>query len=260
MLLLGTCHGRLQRSDGAPAEHGRVLSAATSPPLPTEHWVLEDSSKDVRACSAGRRGASEEECLAAVREAASRDGQVVAGFKSVNDGVAGIVPAGCSYSLHSKTAMFNANAAGGSGVGRYRLACLAPPDEAPISATPDSSTVTGRINARFRSGRPSNNLTEVRRASPHGTPWDTPRVSSPSLSRRICRHARRWAYSFVSLTALRSTSDHGRPASRTAISHGRANDSWLSAGRKASRSCLVACPRRLLTRSSANGPTGRPFR
>ena len=257
MLLLGTAyHGLLQRSDGAPAEHGRVLSAATSPPLPTEHWVLEDSSKDVRACSAGRRGAAKEECLAAVREAASRDGQEVAGFKSVNDGVAGVVPAGCSYSLHSKTAMFNANAAGGSGVGSYRLACLAPPDEAPISAAPDSLTVTGRINARFRTGRPSNNLTEVCRASPR----DTPRVSSPSLSRRICLHARRWACSFVSLTALRSTSDHGRPASRTATSHGRANDSWLSAGGKARRSCLVACPQRLLTRSSANGPTGRPIR
>ena len=168
--LLGALPG-VQRSDGAPAEHGRVLSALTDdPPLPTEHWVLEDSSKDVRACSAGRRGAAEEECLAAVREAASREGQEVAGFKSVNDGATGVVPAGCSYSLHSKTAMFNANAAGGSGVGSYRLACLAPPDEAPISAAPDSLTVTGRINARFRSGRPSNNLTEVCRASPRDTP------------------------------------------------------------------------------------------
>lgn len=255
MLLLGTAyHGLLQRSDGAPAEPGRVLSTATDPPFPTEHWVLED--KDIRACSAGRRGAAEEECLAAVREAASRDGQEVAGFKSVNDGAAGVVPAGCSYSLHTKTAMFNANAAGGSGVGSYRLACLAPPDDAPISAAPVLLTVTGRINARFRSGRPSNNLTEVCRASPRDTPR-TPRVSSPSLSRRICLHACRWACSFVSLTALRSTSVHGRPASRTATSHGRANDSWLSAGGKASRSCLVACPRRLLTRSSANGPTGR---
>ena len=156
MLLLGTAyHGLLQRSDGAPAEHGRVLSAATSPPLPTEHWVLEDSSKDVRACSAGRRGAAEEECLAAVREAASRDGQEVAGFKSVNDGVAGVVPAGCSYSLHSKTAMFNANAAGGSGVGSYRLACLAPPDKAPISAAPDSSTVTGKHPSQSASSSPA---------------------------------------------------------------------------------------------------------
>ena len=161
--LLGALPG-VQRSDGAPAEHGRVLSALTDdPPLPTEHWVLEDSSKDVRACSAGRRGAAEEECLAAVREAASREGQEVAGFKSVNDGATGVVPAGCSYSLHSKTAMFNANAAGGSaGVGSYRLACLAAPDEAPTrAAAPDSSSVTARINDRFRTGRPSNNLTEV---------------------------------------------------------------------------------------------------
>ena len=120
-------------SGGLPAEHGRVLSAVADPALPTEHWVLEDSPKDAQECSAGRRGATEFECLAAVREAARSGGLEVAGFKSVNDGAAGVVPAGCSYSLHTKAAMFNTNAAGGDAAGSYRLACrgTAPPEEVP---------------------------------------------------------------------------------------------------------------------------------
>ena len=158
MLLLVGFPG-VQRSDGMPSEHGRQLSAVADPP-PAEHWVLEDSSKEARECPAGQRGAAKEECLAAVREAASRDWLEVAGFKSVNDGAASIVPAGCSYSLNTKTAVFNA-AGGGSGVGNYRLACLVPLEEAPSSAAPGSAAISGRINDRFRTGRPSNNLTEV---------------------------------------------------------------------------------------------------
>ena len=140
LTLVGAASGPGARGgDGMPAERGRVLSAVGDPPLPAEHWVLEDSSKAAQGCSAGRRGAAEKECLAAVRVAASTNGLVVAGFKSVNDGAAGFVPAGCSFSLHTKTAMFNANADGGLRVGSYRLACLASPDEVPSSAAPTAA-------------------------------------------------------------------------------------------------------------------------
>jgi len=109
----------------------RVLGAVAAPDA---GWVLEAAAPGVQLqCSAGRRGATEEQCLAAVREAAGRDGLEVAGFKSVDDGAAGVVPAGCSYSLHTKAAMFNTNAAGGDAAGSYRLACrgTAPPEEVP---------------------------------------------------------------------------------------------------------------------------------
>jgi len=118
----------------------RVLGAVAAPDA---SWVLEAAAPGVQLqCSAGRRGATEEECLVAVREAASRDGLEVAGFKSVNDGVAGFVPAGCSYSVHTKTAMFNTNAAGGDGAGSYRLACRG---TAPRVELSDSSTATSLI-------------------------------------------------------------------------------------------------------------------
>ena len=133
LTLLGVACPGARGGNGSPTEQpGRVLSAVADPPLPTEHWVLEDGSKGAQECSAGRRGATEDECLAAVREAASSDGLEVAGFKSVNDGAAGVVPAGCSYSLHTKTAMFNTDAAGkafkSDGPGNknnYLLACCA---------------------------------------------------------------------------------------------------------------------------------------
>ena len=99
----------------------RVLSADAAPDA---GWLLEAVAPGTRLqCSAGRRGATEEECLAAVREAASRDGLEVFGLKRVNDGAASFVPAGCSYSIHSKTAMFNTNADGGDETGSYRLTC-----------------------------------------------------------------------------------------------------------------------------------------
>ena len=158
LALVGAASGPGARGgggSGAPAERGRVLSAVGDPPLPAEHWVLEDSSKAARGCSAGRRGAAEKECLAAVRVAASTNGLVVAGFKSVNDGAAGFVPAGCSFSLHTKTAMFNANADGGHrvGVGSYRLACLASPDGVPSNAAPTpASNVNGVLGNGARNG------------------------------------------------------------------------------------------------------------
>ena len=92
---------------------------------PDAGWLLEAAAPGTRLqCSAGRRGATEEECLAAVREAASREGlDVEVELKSVNVGAAGFVPIGCSYSSHTKTAMFNTNPDGGDRAGSYRLAC-----------------------------------------------------------------------------------------------------------------------------------------
>ena len=109
-------------SGGTSGAHGRILSAVAEPALLNEHWLLEDGS--AHRCPAGRRGATEEECLAAVREAASREGLEVADLKSVNEGEAGFVPGGCSYSVHSKTAMFNSDPDGGDRAGTsYRLTC-----------------------------------------------------------------------------------------------------------------------------------------
>ena len=151
-----------RRGRGAPEEHGHPL-VADDTPLLGEHWILEDSSNDARDCSAGRRGATAKECLAAVQEAASRDGLDVAGFKSVDEGAAGVVPAGCSYSLHSKSAMFNTNAAGGYGEGNYRLACLAPPEEGPSSTGPAPASKGGGSD---RSPGDSARVDEP--AEPHG--------------------------------------------------------------------------------------------
>ena len=151
-----------RRSRGAPEEHGHPL-VADDTPLLGEHWILEDSSKDARDCSAGRRGATAKECLAAVQEAASRDGLDVAGFKSVDEGAAGVVPAGCSYSLHSKSAMFNTNAAGGYGEGNYRLACLAPPEEGPSSTGPAPASKGGGSDSS-----PGDSARVDEPAEPHG--------------------------------------------------------------------------------------------
>ena len=151
-----------RRSRGAPEEHGHPL-VADDTPLLGEHWILEDSSEDARDCSAGRRGATAKECLAAVQEAASRDGLGVAGFKSVDEGAAGVVPAGCSYSLHSKSAMFNTHAAGGYGVGNYRLACLAPPEEGPSSTGPAPASKGGGSDSS-----PGDSARVDEPAEPHG--------------------------------------------------------------------------------------------
>ena len=47
------------------------------------------------------------------------------GLKVVDEGAKGLVPSGCSYSRHSKQALFNKNPAGGSGSDNYELACIA---------------------------------------------------------------------------------------------------------------------------------------
>ena len=80
----------------------------------------------------GIRGAAEDLCFEAVQEAATKHGLEVVGFKTLEDGEygdggpSGFIPAGCSYSLNSKMAVFNSAPAGADRGGNYLLACLAP--------------------------------------------------------------------------------------------------------------------------------------
>ena len=77
-------------------------------------------------CSAGRHSATEEECLAAAHEAASKEGLEVGNYRVVDDGEESYVPAGCSYSSHSKFALYNSNEKGGTimhSAGDYRMIC-----------------------------------------------------------------------------------------------------------------------------------------
>ena len=80
----------------------------------------------------GIRGAAEDLCFEAVQEAATKHGLEVVGFKTLEDGEygdggpSGFIPAGCSYSLNSKMAVFNSDPAGADRGGNYLLACLAP--------------------------------------------------------------------------------------------------------------------------------------
>ena len=94
-------------------------------------WVLEAAASVIgRQCTGGRQNALEHECLAAVQEAAQRDGLEVAGLTIVSDGEDTAVPPGCSWSPVSKQAMFNANPNGAErrrdctdGESCYRLVC-----------------------------------------------------------------------------------------------------------------------------------------
>ena len=151
-------HGHALAADDPPRhaddwEHGHALSAYSTPLL-TDDWILEDRGK----CFTGRRAASEWECLEAVQKAAHRAELEVVGLKRVDRG---LVPFGCSYSLNSKTALFNINEAGGiegtvgwSKRGNYRLPCLAPPHAPPqrvvlLSRGRGGSTVLATTLAAF---------------------------------------------------------------------------------------------------------------
>ena len=132
LALLGVAVPAIRRSHGAPSEHGRTL-AVDGTRLDEQRWIIETArqahSTGAPECLSGERRAAEDQCLAAAQEAAYTDGLEVAGFKTVNDGATGVVPAGCSYSVHTKAAMFNTDAAGGFGPGNknnYWLACRAP--------------------------------------------------------------------------------------------------------------------------------------
>ena len=113
------------RVPGRSNGHDLAL-AADDIPILAEHWIFEVRSTFARECSEGRRPATEDECLAAVQEAAGRDGLEVFGYKQVHHGAGLGVPDGCSYSHHSKKALFNTKYATNDNTGDYQLACLVP--------------------------------------------------------------------------------------------------------------------------------------
>ena len=126
---------------------GAALVAARAP-----GWALDDRRVRTAVCPAGQRNAAQEECLAAMREAAEPQGLEVRGLKKVNNGASSDVPAGCTYSHFSRNALFNSNSAGGSGPGqgnkRYQLVCIGDsPSEAsaakstpPVDAAPTTNS------------------------------------------------------------------------------------------------------------------------
>ena len=129
LALLGVPFPGVRVAAGRPYAHGHALVADDAPVL-AEHWTFEDRSTFARECSEGRRPATSDECFAAVQEAASRDGLEVIGFKKVEDGAGQGVPDGCSYSHHSKKALFNEKYATNDNTGDYQLVCLAPAQDA----------------------------------------------------------------------------------------------------------------------------------
>tara|TARA_B100000795_G_scaffold19004_1_gene12610 strand:- start:1135 stop:4881 length:3747 start_codon:yes stop_codon:yes gene_type:complete len=113
----------IRAAPGRPNRHDLVL-AAEDIPLLAEHWIFEDRSTFARECTEGRRPATEHECHLAVQEAAGKQGLEVVGYKQVEDGAGLGVPDGCSYSHHSKKALFNTKYATNDNTGDYQLVCL----------------------------------------------------------------------------------------------------------------------------------------
>merc|ERR1740117_694664 len=107
-------------------------------------WLLDDRPVRTAVCPAGQRNPSHDECLAAMLEAAAREGLEVRGLKRVNNGAGSDVPAGCTYSHFSRNALYNANSLGGSGTGanpgnnRYQLVCMLDAQAAQAEAEPPS--------------------------------------------------------------------------------------------------------------------------
>ena len=109
----------------APAS-GAASAPASGAGASAPAWLLEPATPGVQPrCLAGRRGATAEECFAAAQEAAQGAGlQVTNGaLRTIDDGPAGVVPAGCSYSVRTGAAMFNTGVAGDVGHGNYRVVC-----------------------------------------------------------------------------------------------------------------------------------------
>lgn len=128
LTLLGVSIPGVQRSFAAPG--GQKLAVDGLPeylpglsafPSVSEDWTL----KDQKECGPGHRGASKEECLAAVQRAAHKRGY--SGTESMGLKVAErpLVPPGCSYSINSKAALWNENPGSWQRSGNYRVACLA---------------------------------------------------------------------------------------------------------------------------------------
>ena len=109
----------------APAS-GAASAPASGAGASAPAWLLEPATAGVQPrCLAGRRGATEEECFAAAQEAAEGAGLQVNGaaLRTIDDGPAGVVPPGCSYSVRTGAAMFNTGVAGDVGHGNYRVVC-----------------------------------------------------------------------------------------------------------------------------------------
>ena len=109
-------------------------------------------------CPKGQRNAAQHECLAAVLSTMmARDPEVAAAvtmqqLKLVNDGANSSVPLGCSYSRHSKAALFNSNKAAGSGSDQYQLVCVE--DEiAPVTVSVRLCEAMGLGNAHGKARR-----------------------------------------------------------------------------------------------------------
>ena len=125
LALLGVAFPGVQRSSAAAGGHGQRLAVDGSPEdlpdLASQDWTL----KDQKECGPGHRGATKEECLAAVQKAAHKRGY--SGTRSIGIKVAdrALVPPGCSYSINSKMALFNENNGSWQPEGNYRVPCLA---------------------------------------------------------------------------------------------------------------------------------------
>ena len=109
-------------------------------------WTLDprvyEEPGQFTGCPDGQRNAAESECLAAVQEATTAEGEPLQDHlvKVVDAGADGWVPSGCSYSRgHGKRAMFNRNPAGRS-TGSYPLVCIKddvqPPEAYPEQFNP----------------------------------------------------------------------------------------------------------------------------
>ena len=141
----------------APGACGRRLPGRLSRRLPDagDGWLLEDSaSGGVRQCSEGHHTALEHECMAAVEEAAEREGlQVIGSFLRVVDaGEDTPVPPGCSWSNWSKRVLFNTNPRGAEVPLTGRRACGLP-DGAPcyrLACSLDRLAVGGERRDRDR--------------------------------------------------------------------------------------------------------------
>eukprot|EP00964_Phaeocystis_antarctica_P093792 scaffold60604_cov57-Phaeocystis_antarctica.AAC.3 len=130
LVLLGVTVPGVKRSSATPVGHGQALAADGIPQYlsglsafqsVTEDWTLEDRKE----CRAGHRGAAKEECLAAIKKAAHKRGYGGAETISLKVADRALVPPGCSYSINSKTALFNENPGGWQKSGNFRVACLA---------------------------------------------------------------------------------------------------------------------------------------
>ena len=130
LALLGVAFPGVPRSSATPDGHGQRLAVDGIPeyltglsafPSVTEDWTL----KDQKECGAGHRGAAKEECLAAVQKAAHKRGY--SGTESISLKVSdrALVPPGCSYSINSKSALFNEHTGSWQKSGNYRTVCLA---------------------------------------------------------------------------------------------------------------------------------------